>query len=459
MIVKSVTQIPNCLKENGHMALKDFEVDIVDAEETPFGRSIRSQLRLSAQWIVLGMDVHNHLDEYSDEYPDLPDIPKTNDYPSIGESFYYVTYRHRRKAHKCPKCGADCKVLCYEKRCYHHLPDKGYACYLFVNLPKYKCDCCGGTPQQRFPAAFERKSYTRQLAYNVIQKLKTCTRSATAKCFGISTDVVDNIVRSCVSKGVKDHDLSYVTGVFMDEKQAGHGSDYLTVFLDQFHKVIFMYPGRKEEVLDKFRDFLIIQGGNPELIMFFSADMCVAFETGITKHFPNATLVFDRFHLVKSVNDALNNVRKRVLNRKPGESLKSVKYVVLTRGQNQTKLQSEKMEQIRLSYPELAVAYDMKEAFCYIVKISDPMLMKEMLTSWFEWVHECGPDEFVKKAEFFESKIDRILAWTKYKVSNSVSEGVNKNIEDIRRQACGYSNTQNLIDMILIRQGNLTMTF
>jgi len=441
------------------MALKDIPEDIIKEGETSFGRMTRAQLRLSTKWIVYGTHSSDHLEEYSDEFPDIPDIPKTDDHEFVGEAIYYIAYRHKGTVHRCPNCDAKCKVICYEKRHYHHLPDKGYACYLEVHLPKYKCERCKGTPQQRFPAAFPNKTYTRMLAYNVIERLKTCTRSSTAKAFGISVDVVNSIARSCVSKAMRNHDLSYVSGVYMDEKQAGHGSDYLTVFLDQFHKVIYMCPGRKEEVLVKFKEHLIIQGGNPDLIIFFSADMSPTFESGITKHFPNATLVFDRFHLVKAINEALNDVRKRVLVRKRGEKLRPIKYVLMRRARNLSKAQSEKLEQIRLLYPELAVAYEMKEAFCYIIKEECPQLMKELLKSWFKWVRDCGPDEFKEKVDFLESKMERILAWTKFKVSNSVIEGVNKNIEDIRRQACGYGNIQHLMDMIYIRQGNLEFTY
>lgn len=56
-------------------------------------------------------------------------------------------------------------------------------------------------------------------------------------------------------------------------------------------------------------------------------------------------------------------------------------------------------------------------------------------------------------------KIDRIVSWAQYKISNSVSEGINKNIRDIRRQACGFRNDQNFYNTILLRQGKLKLYF
>ena len=117
------------------------------------------------------------------------------------------------------------------------------------------------------------------------------------------------------------------------------------------------------------------------------------------------------------------------------------------------------MREIRMACPDLALSYDMKEAFCEIVATPDPRSMERSLRIWVEWVIDSGPKEFKKKAERFLEKMDRIIAWTRHQVSNSVSEGINKNIQDIRRQACGYTNDRNFFDMILLRQGDLFFTF
>lgn len=59
----------------------------------------------------------------------------------------------------------------------------------------------------------------------------------------------------------------------------------------------------------------------------------------------------------------------------------------------------------------------------------------------------------------FRDKIERIMAWALFPVSNSVSKGINKNIQDIRREGCGYRNLHNYFDMILLRQSCLKFRF
>lgn len=444
------------------MSLKHFDIDRINAPETSENRVIRSQLRLSSDWKVLGKVVETNKTAYSDRFPDVPEVVDTDDLEGtnepLGVSIILISAAPR-KVNRCPCCGSACSIICYEKRTYRHVDDLDHMCYLEVNIPKYKCDSCGGTPQKRFPLAWERVSYTRQFAKKVMMHLKRSSRSGTARMLHTTTDVVDGIVDRVINDAILNQDLSHVTGVYVDETQFGKGHDYISVFCDQHHDVIFVCRGHGKDALTLFLDHLVVQGGDPEFVRFFSADMSGAYETGVMENFPNATIVWDRFHLAKWMNEALNDVRKRVLKRSKGEHLRLVKYTVLHRRGRMARKHIERMRSIELSCPELALAYDMKETFLEIIKVSNPVGMRRSLMRWIDWVRESGPEEFVSKIERLLEKMERIIAWTRFPISNSVSEGVNKNIQDIRRQACGYTNVTNFFNMILFRQGNLTFRF
>lgn len=292
-----------------------------------------------------------------------------------------------------------------------------------------------------------------------MNRLRTETKSSISRDLEISSDVLESALDRVISKALINQDLSHVTGVYLDETQYGSGHDYVSVFADQNHKVIYVCRGHGRDVLELFLDHLVVQGGDPERVRVFSADMSSAYDSGIRRCFSNATLVWDRFHLVKAVNDAMNEIRKRCVRRSPDTPLRLVKYTVLYRGMNTPRAHIERMRDIRMACPELALAYDMKESFCEIVSTPDPRSMERSLRIWIEWVIESGPKEFRNKAARFRENMDWIVSWTRYKVSNSVSEGINKNIQDIRRQACGYVNDHNFFSMILLRQGALHLVF
>ena len=458
------------------MALKDLPIDIrngLQQKETTENRIIRAQLHLSNEWKVLGKTIVTDHPEFDDDNPGIPLLPMTREKIMTvngkqvkavvesryaGETTIHIVHE-RQDMYRCPHCKAACKPMCYELRRYRHVDDLNHKCFLEVHVPKLICYNCGRTPQLRFPASDPESRHTREFDREILRKMKTETKSSLARDLEISTDVIKMAMDRIIRKAVINQDLSDTTQIFVDETQYGSGHDYISVFANQRHKVIFVCRGHGKDALERFRDYLIIQGGDPESIRVFSADMSRAYEAGVLEYFPNATLVWDRFHLIKTINDALNNLRKRVVRRKDGEPLALIKYTLMHRYENMDRKHIERMREICICSPELALAFDMKEAFCEIVRIRDMSAMERALRTWIMWVTEFGCSEFKKKAKTFLEKIDRIISWAQFRVSNSVCEGINKNIQDMRRQACGFKNDQNFYNTILLRQGELQLLF
>lgn len=433
----------------------------VNAVESPECRKIRGQLRLSDRWVVLGKRTSNAEDPYSDFGTSFREPVDSDDLDKPAEpatSWIFVTARPGL-LHSCPECGAACKPICYKERTLHHLPDMGNRCVIVARVPKIRCTFCNVTPMVPFPLAESRMTFTRMLARTVMGRLKHDTRTAVAESYGITTDVVDGILERQMRLALCEQDLSHVTGVYVDEIQFGHGQDYTSIFVDQDHNAIYACKGHGKDVLERFSEHLTMQGGDPGNVRVFSADMSAAYEAGVREQFPNARLVWDRFHLVKAMNDAVNDVRKREVRRAKDVPLSHVKYIVLRHTENMDGKQLERLKSIRLSCPDLALAFDMKEAFCRIIKTADPEQMGLRLLDWALWVMKEGPEEIVKKAERMLMKMELITNWGIHKVSNSVSEGINKKVQDTRRQAYGYRNVQNFFHMVLLRQGKLTYRF
>ncbi len=442
------------------MSLREFFEDKTVHPETPVERETRAELRLSSFWRVVGMRTVTEKKPYSDSYPDIREPVRSCDLEptSLGKVYYWISMVPQ-STYRCPCCGKLAKAISYHTRELRHVNDKGYECTLYVNIPKLDCKNCGRKPSVRFPAADPKKSYTRELARAVMSSLITKSRTSVAKEFHLKWDVVDSILDDAIEKAMIEQDLSHTTGVYVDETQFGSGQDYITTFLNQKRKVIFICKGHGKDTLELFKNHLIIQGGDPESIRFFSADMSSAYEAGVLEHFPNATLVWDRFHLAKTINETINDIRKELIDKKSEKSLRLVKFTVLYREDNLPRVHKERLRKIRLNNPKMALAYDMKETFLEIIKVPDPESMKRSLLIWLDWVESDGEDLLKKKAARIREKIDRIVAWTKHPVSNSVSEGVNKNIQDIRRQACGFTNIRSFFNMIMLRQGELTFRF
>ena len=114
----------------------------------------------------------------------------------------------------------------------------------------------------------------------------------------------------------------------------------------------------------------------------------------------------------------------KVLESGTGERLRNVKYTVLKRLENMSEYDAEKLSNIRLNNPELALAYDMKKEFCEILECTDMYEAQDAFEEWYSWVTVQECQEMRERAKMFKLKIDRILAWFDHRVNNGVAEAV-----------------------------------
>jgi len=442
------------------MGWKNAKIDSFNVNETPEHREIRGQLRLSVMWNVVSKTVERSLPEYSDNDPDIPEAFFSDGIRirsgRLGTSVIRIETERGRK-HKCPHCGRMSPVYEFEERTYTHVRDLGYDCTISVRVPKLDCNGCGRKLQIRFPAARPGVTYTKEFEKAVLTELLDNSISGAAEKLGVGRWIAADILEYRVSRAIPEQDLSGMTSVYVDEIQFGKGHDYITVFSNDDKKIVYMARGKGRDTIERFTECLLAQGGHPDNIRVVSADMSKAFESGVKEFLRNATLVFDRFHLVQAINNDLNNVRKRTL-RRGDDKLRHVKYTVLHRTENMSDVHRERLENIRMNNPELALAFDMKEAFCNIFLNDDVCEALAEFGSWYSWVNECGCKEMKERARKFAEKLDRILAWFDHRVNNGTAEAINSKIKKTKAQACGYSDLRNFNAICMFRHGNLTVT-
>ena len=102
-----------------------------------------------------------------------------------------------------------------------------------------------------------------------------------------------------------------MTRLAIDETAARRGQDYVTLFVDiDQARVMFATEGNDADTVAAFADDLTAHGGDPDAISQVCIDMSPAFTKGIAENLPNAAITFDKFHAVKIINDAVDQVRR-----------------------------------------------------------------------------------------------------------------------------------------------------
>ncbi len=255
-----------------------------------------------------------------------------------------------------------------------------------------------------------------------------------------------------------------VTELYVDEIHFGvrDGKEvFITVFSDQNHDVLYLTDDHTKECMREMSDFLISHGRKPKDVKFMSMDMAKQFKAGAKEYFPKAKIILDRFHLMKNVNEALNNVRKRTyreLDEEKKEGIGKIMYTLLYNADNLPEKHEGRMKNIRMVLPELAVAYDLKEEFRLVFEHKTRKGGKEAFEKWYGRVLESGIKELIKKAESMMERLDDILPWFTHRISNGGAEGLNNKIQKIKSDAYGFRHPKNFMDFIYFRKARIPIS-
>jgi len=172
-----------------------------------------------------------------------------------------------------------------------------------------------------------------------------------------------------------DSDLKRV-GV--DETSCKRGHNYVTVFVDMDEsKVIYVTEGKSSDTIDEFKEELPCHNCDPAQINMFSADMSPAFKKGIKTSFPWVALTFDKFHVIKLMNEALDKVRR--LEQKNEPILKYSRYLWLYNSNNLSDAQSKKLDTLKNLNIKTAKAYQIKLALQDIYQTASDKIAAMMM--------------------------------------------------------------------------------
>ena len=152
--------------------------------------------------------------------------------------------------------------------------------------------------------------------------------NAVARLVGEHDTRLWRVIHHYIERARARTDLSAVTRVAIDETAARRGHHYISLFVDiDRARVIFATEGKDAETVTAFADDLTAHGGDPDAIAEVCIDMSPAFIKGTGDSLPNAAITFDKFHAVKIINDAVDQVRRT--QRKDHKLLAGTRYLWL----------------------------------------------------------------------------------------------------------------------------------
>lgn len=222
-------------------------------------------------------------------------------------------------------------------------------------------------------------------------------------------------------------------------------------------RVIYVNEGKGKQAVQAIGEHLQAKGAQAEQIQQVSMDLSPAFIAGVKDAFPCAQITFDRFHIVKLLNQAMDAVRKA--ERKEHDALKGHKYTLLRNRESLSETQQQQLTDILRLYPTLGEAYRLKMLFNDLWSMPDKTSAHAFLTQWCNEVKQAGIPAFQAFANTVISHWNGIIHFVESRLTNGILEGINNKIQLAKRRARGYRNINNFINMIYFLCGKLRFTY
>jgi transposase len=345
---------------------------------------------------------------------------------------------------RCPVCRSrKVRSRGMQVRRFRTLPIGRKAVYIDLPVQRVECSKCQAIRQVKIRFADEHKRYTRAFERLVLDLSKQMTIQAVARYLGVSWDLVKEIQKRSLHKLYRVPKLSKVKRIAIDEIYQGKKLGYLTIVMDlQRGAVIFVGNGKGADALIPFWKRLKKSGARIEAV---ATDMGPAYISAVQANLPDATLVFDHFHIIKLFNEKLTKLRRdlqREVEKGLGKPvLKGIRWLLLKNPDNLDDTRDERQrldEALKLNEP-LATTYYMKEELRNIWHQPDKIAAQQALDEWIKKAAASNVNMLKQFSKTLAAHRSGILAYFDFDgLSTGPLEGTNNKIKTLHKMAYGF---------------------
>ena len=345
-----------------------------------------------------------------------------------------------------------------QERSWCHLNFFEHECYLTCKVPRLK-GADGKAALVQVPWARKGSGFTllfEALSMALIENEMPVNKAANL--VGESPQRLWNIFNYWISIAYSQDDQSNVKRIGIDETSTVKGHNYVTVLADiDARRVLYATSGKDKETILRIKEHLQNKGVKPGQVTDACIDMSPSFIAGLGEHFPSTAITFDKFHVVKLLNEAMDKLRK--LEYKEHQILKGHKYTLLKKDNNLSPQQKQDREMLIELLPTIGKAYRLKTLFSDFWDFNNPEEGAAFLAYWCDLVEEEKVIAFKKFTQMIKAHWSGLVNYLESQIANGIVEGINNKIQLAKRRARGYKNITNFINMIYFIAGKLKFNY
>jgi len=326
------------------------------------------------------------------------------------------------------------------------LPCGEFQVYLEMEIRRPKCKDTGAIKQETFDWLI-KNAYTKRFVWKVGQRCQTASIKDVAKEYNLSWHTVKNMEKEYMEEKLKRADKIAPEVIGIDEISVRKGHSYKIVVSDLIRKRPIWFGGedRSEKSMNMFYEQLGAK--KCKKIRLAVMDMWKAFEKSAKKNIPQAAILYDKFHIIRHLQEALDKIRKLEYARVSGNNrqfIKGQKYTLLSRHANLTLDGKKSLKILFAVNKRLNKAYLLKETFGQLWNYKSEVWAKKFFENWknsLRWQRLKPYEKFIKMVE---KHWDGIAAYCKpeNKVALGFVEGFNNKIRVIQRRAYGLKDQE-----------------
>ena len=342
------------------------------------------------------------------------------------------------------------------ERTWQHLNFFQHKCFLHCKVPRVK-QKDGKISTQQVPWSRPGSGFTLLFeAYSMLLIESEMPVKKVAKVLNITDNRLWRVFGFWVNKAHSQDTIDNLERIGFDETSSKKGHNYITTMVDlNQRRVLFASEGKNAQCIENSVQYLKTKDVDLNKIKQTCIDMSTAFISGVNKHLPKTEITFDKFHIVKELNKAMDVLRKQ--ERRGNEMLKKHKYTFL-KSKLTPEIKSEKDLLLEM-YPKLAEGYRLKVMFQEFWDISNKEDAESYLAFWCDMAQDSGIFPFMKFVKTIKSHWTGIINYIDSKISNGILKGINSKIQLVKRRARGYRNIQNFINMIYFTSAKLKFDY